>query len=283
MRLGRSRQSSNIEDRRRNGPRAGRAGIGLGTIVLALVALYFGVDPAVVLQMADQGASSPAPATQTTGAPTDAQGQFVSRVLGETEDTWRTIFNEQTNGRYRDATLVLYRGATPTACGTGQSAMGPFYCPADTRVYIDLAFFDQMASQMNAPGQFAQAYVIAHEIGHHVQHQLGTLERVNRQRAAASTSQANRLSVRLELQADCYAGVWAHHADAARQILEAGDIQAALDAASAVGDDTLQRRHQGQVVPDSFTHGSAQQRMQWFSRGLNSGQLQDCDTFSVSP
>jgi len=249
MRLGRSRQSSNIEDRRRNGPRAGRAGIGLGTIVLALVALYFGVDPAVVLQMADQGTSSPAPATQTTGAPTDAQGQFVSRVLGETEDTWRTIFNEQTNGRYRDATLVLYRGATPTACGTGQSAMGPFYCPADTRVYIDLAFFDQMASQMNAPGQFAQAYVIAHEIGHHVQHQLGTLERVNRQRAAASTSQANRLSVRLELQADCYAGVWSCRPTAMRA---SGPIMPMPPARSSRP--VTSRRHWTPPAPSVTTH-----------------------------
>lgn len=282
MRIGRSRKSQNIEDRREGGPRVGGGGkLGIGTLVLVLAALYFGVDPSVVLQMADapQTASQQQGAAKT-GAPTDAQGEFVARVLGDTEDVWRSVFETQTNGRYQDATLVLYRGATPTACGTGQSAMGPFYCPADAKVYIDLAFFDELANQMNAPGEFARAYVLAHEIGHHVQNLFGTLDRVNRERARLPQAASNRLSVQTELQADCYAGVWAHHAQAQRQILEEGDIERGLAAASAVGDDTLQRQAGGRVVPDSFTHGSSAQRMQWFSRGWERGRLQDCDTFS---
>ncbi|MEI2417474.1 neutral zinc metallopeptidase [Orrella sp. JC864] len=280
MRLDRSRRSRNVEDRRAGGPRMGGGRIGLGAIVLALVAMYFGVDPSVVLDLAQQQA--PQQTQGTAVPPDDAQAQFVATVLGETEDTWREIFQTQTTGQYQDTTLVLFRGATPTACGTGQSAMGPFYCPADRKVYIDLAFFDEMRSRLGAPGDFAQAYVIAHEVGHHVQNLLGTLGRVNQQRAQVSPSQANQLSVRLELQADCYAGVWAHHADAARQVLEHGDIEEALGAASAVGDDTLQRRQQGRVVPDSFTHGSSAQRMQWFQRGYETGRMKACDTFAAA-
>lgn len=281
MRLDRSRASRNVEDRRSAGPRMGRGSIGIGTIVLALVAMYFGVDPSVVLQMADgpatqsQSASTPVPAD-------DAQGQFVARVLGDTEDVWREVFRTQTNGQYRDAPLVLFRGATPTACGTGQAAMGPFYCPGDQKVYIDLSFFDELAGQLNAPGDFARAYVIAHEIGHHVQNQLGAMRRVDQIRTSGSQRDANAASVRLELQADCYAGIWAHHANAARQILEPGDLRAGLNAAAAVGDDTLQKRSQGYAVPDSFTHGSSTQRMQWFQRGYDSGRLRDCDTFAAA-
>lgn len=282
MRMDDSRESQNVEDRRSSGPSLGRGGsIGIGTIVLALVAMYFGVDPSVVLQMAD------GPATETSapaGTPIprdDPKAQFVARILGETEDTWNTVFAEQTNGAYQNPKLVLYTGATPTACGTGQAAMGPFYCPGDMKVYLDMAFFDEMKRKLNAPGEFAQAYVIAHEIGHHVQKQLGTLDRINAQRQRLPEVQANRLSVQIELQADCYAGIWAKRADAARHILEPGDIEQGMNAASAVGDDTLQRKAQGRVVPDAFTHGSSAQRVKWFKQGYEQGKLKACDTFSA--
>ena len=281
MRLDDSRESSNVEDRRGSGPRIGRGGsIGIGGIVLALVAMYFGVDPSVVLNMAEgpqtqQQESRPIPAN-------DPQAQFVARVLGETEDTWRAVFKEQTNGSYRDPGLVLFTGATPTACGTGQSAMGPFYCPADQKVYIDLSFFIELQKKLNAPGDFAQAYVIAHEVGHHVQTLLGTSAKVDQQRRQVSQQQANQLSVRMELQADCYAGIWANKAQAARKILDDGDIAEGMNAASAVGDDTLQRRSQGRVVPDAFTHGSSAQRVAWFKRGWESGQMRNCDTFAAN-
>ncbi|SAI65388.1 Predicted metalloprotease [Bordetella ansorpii] len=277
MRMDDSRESSNIEDRRGGGgPRLGRGSIGIGTIVLALVAAYFGVDPSVVLQMAE------GPAVQQTRQPaaTDPQTRFVARVLGETEDTWSTIFQQQLGRQYRPPTLVLFRGATPTACGTGQSAMGPFYCPADSKVYLDTGFFNEMSRKLGAPGDFAQAYVIAHEVGHHVQHLLGTADRVAQLRQR-NPAQANALSIRMELQADCYAGLWARRADQARHILEDGDIQEGLNAASAIGDDTLQRRSQGYVVPDAFTHGSSAQRVRWFKRGYDSGDLSQCDTFGA--
>lgn len=282
MRLNRSKTSSNIEDRRASGSRLRRGGgIGIGAIVLALVAAYFGIDPSVVLDMAQGPALETEPGAQSIPAD-DAQAQFVSRVLGETEDTWHAIFSTQTSGAYQEPRLVLFRGSTPTACGTGQAAMGPFYCPADGRVYIDLTFFGELEHKLGAAGDFAQAYVIAHEVGHHVQNLLGTSQRFQQAVRQASPSQANALSVRMELQADCYAGVWAHHAHAARQILEDGDIEEGLRAASAVGDDTLQRRAQGYAVPDSFTHGSSAQRMQWFRQGLQSGALRDCDTFAAA-
>ncbi|WP_341669274.1 KPN_02809 family neutral zinc metallopeptidase [Alcaligenes sp. SDU_A2] len=277
MRLDRSRSSRNVEDRRAAGPRGGRGKIGLGAIVLALVAMYFGLDPTMVLNLA-QGPVTQPPAQSVPA--NDAQGQYIAKVLGETEDVWRAIFQQQTTGQYRDPVLVLYRGATPTACGTGQSAMGPFYCPGDEKLYIDLGFFDEMERSMGVKGDFAPAYVIAHEVGHHVQNQLGAMRTLEQARRSGSQSRANQASVRLELQADCYAGVWAHHADAQRQILEPGDIQEALAAAQAVGDDTLQKQAQGYVVPDSFTHGSAKQRMAWFQQGYRSGQLQRCDTFN---
>ena len=279
MRLNRSRTSSNIEDRRSGGSGLGRGGsLGIGGIVLALVAIYFGVDPNVVLNLVDEPAST---TSASTVAPDDPQGQFVAKVLGDTEETWRSIFATQTNGQYPEPRLVLYRGATSTACGMGQAAMGPFYCPADQRVYLDLAFFDEMQRRLNAPGDFAQAYVIAHEVGHHVQNVLGIFEKHAAERQQPDRARANAVSVRMELQADCYAGVWAHHAQAQRAVLEPGDVEEALAAASAVGDDTLQRKAQGYVVPDAFTHGSAAQRMQWFQRGLDSGQLRDCDTFAA--
>ncbi len=280
MRMDDSRESRNIEDRRSSGPRlGGRGSIGIGTIVLALVAIYFGVDPAVVLQMAE----GPAPVEQQAPSQppaNDPQARFVAKVLGETEDTWSAIFQQNLNRQYVAPRLVLFRGATPTACGTGQAAMGPFYCPGDSKVYIDLSFFDEMERRLNAPGDFAQAYVIAHEVGHHVQHLLGISDQVDRLRQR-NPSQANALSVRMELQADCFAGLWARRADQARNILESGDVEEGLNAATAIGDDTLQKKSQGYVVPDAFTHGSSAQRVHWFKRGLDSGDLRQCDTFSA--
>ncbi|PJM90642.1 KPN_02809 family neutral zinc metallopeptidase [Achromobacter ruhlandii] len=282
MRLDDSRESDNVEDRRASAPRiGGRGTIGIGTIVLALVAMYFGVDPSVVLQMAEgppaqqqQGPAARPPAN-------DPQARFVSKVLGETEDTWSAIFQKDLNRQYVPPKLVLFRGATPTACGTGQAAMGPFYCPGDSKVYIDLAFFDELQNRFKAPGDFAQAYVIAHEVGHHVQHLLGISDQVDNLRRR-NPSQANALSVRMELQADCFAGLWAQRANAARNILESGDVEEALAAATAIGDDRLQKQSQGYVVPDAFTHGSSAQRVRWFKRGLDSGDLKQCDTFAAS-
>ncbi|AZS80706.1 neutral zinc metallopeptidase [Achromobacter spanius] len=281
MRLDDSRESNNVEDRRSRGPRiGGRGTIGIGTIVLALVAMYFGVDPSVVLQMAEgPPATQQAPATQPPA--NDPQARFVAKVLGETEDTWGAIFQKDLNRQYVAPKLVLFRGATPTACGTGQSAMGPFYCPGDSKVYIDLAFFDELQNQFKAPGDFAQAYVIAHEVGHHVQHLLGISDQVDQLRRR-NPAQANALSVRMELQADCFAGLWAQRANAARNILEGGDVEEALAAATAIGDDRLQKQAQGYAVPDSFTHGSSAQRVRWFKRGLESGNIKQCDTFGAS-
>ena len=282
MRFDNSRESSNVEDRRGGGggglPIGGR-GIGLGTIVLALVAMYFGVDPSVVLNQAVQ---APAPsASRPAGPPAnDAETVFIRHVLAETEDTWTQLF--RAGGKeYVEPTLVLFTGATRTACGVGQAAMGPFYCPADRKVYIDLAFYQELKTRFKAPGDFAQAYVIAHEVGHHVQNLLGISEKVQAARERASEREANALSVRLELQADCLAGVWAKNADAARGILEAGDVDEALSAATAIGDDSLQKQAQGYAVPDSFTHGSAEQRVRWFRRGMESGQLNACNTFQA--
>ncbi|MCM2572832.1 neutral zinc metallopeptidase [Achromobacter xylosoxidans] len=282
MRLDDSRESDNVEDRRASGPRiGGRGTIGIGTIVLALVAMYFGVDPSVVLQMAEgppaqqqQGPAARPPAN-------DPQARFVAKVLGETEDTWSAIFQKDLSRQYVPPKLVLFRGATPTACGTGQAAMGPFYCPGDSKVYIDLAFFDELQNRFKAPGDFAQAYVIAHEVGHHVQHLLGISDQVDNLRRR-NPSQANALSVRMELQADCFAGLWAQRANAARNILEGGDVEEALAAATAIGDDRLQKQSQGYVVPDAFTHGSSAQRVRWFKRGLEGGELKQCDTFAAS-
>ncbi|HEY9275388.1 MULTISPECIES: KPN_02809 family neutral zinc metallopeptidase [Achromobacter] len=282
MRLDDSRESDNVEDRRASGPRiGGRGTIGIGTIVLALVAMYFGVDPSVVLQMAEGPPAQQQQGPATRPPANDPQAIFVSKVLGETEDTWSAIFQKDLNRQYVAPKLVLFRGATPTACGTGQSAMGPFYCPGDSKVYIDLAFFDELQSRFKAPGDFAQAYVIAHEVGHHVQHLLGISDQVDNLRRR-NPSQANALSVRMELQADCFAGLWAQRANAARNILESGDVEEALTAATAIGDDRLQKQSQGYVVPDSFTHGSSAQRVRWFKRGLESGSIKQCDTFGAT-
>ncbi len=282
MRMDDSRESDNVEDRRSGGPRLGGKGtIGIGTIVLALVAMYFGVDPAVVLQMADGVAPQTQQAPATKPPANDPQARFVSKVLGETEDVWGEIFQNGLKRQYVPPKLVLFRGATPTACGTGQAAMGPFYCPGDSKVYIDLTFFDELKNRFKAPGDFAQAYVIAHEVGHHVQHLLGISEQVDNLRRR-NPAQANQLSVRLELQADCFAGVWANRANAARNILESGDIEEGLNAATAIGDDRLQKQSQGYVVPDAFTHGSSAQRVRWFKRGLDKGDVKQCDTFAAS-
>jgi len=281
MRLDNSRESRNIEDRRgRGGPIRAGGKIGLGGIVLALVAIYFGADPSVVLQnmLEPEPAEYSAPAQ---GPASDAESRFVSKVLADTEDSWGRIFQQKGWGDYRQPTLVLYTGATSTACGRGQAAMGPFYCPADSKVYLDLGFFRQMAQQLDSPGDFAQAYVIAHEVAHHVQHLRGITDQVDRLRQRGGAAQANQLSVRTELQADCLAGVWAHHSNEQRGTLEDGDIEEALTAAAAIGDDRLQMQSQGYVVPDSFTHGSSKQRVEWFTRGFRSGDTGQCDTFAA--
>ncbi len=289
-----NRQSENVEDRRDEGPAMGGGGfrfgggrgIGLGTIVIALVAGWiFGINPLTLLGVLS-GGGMPEQATVQQGPAQrppadDKMAAFVSTVLADTEDVWRSQFQAQ-GASYRDPKLVLFRGAVPTACGTGQAAMGPFYCPGDQKVYIDLAFYETMKSRLGAPGDFAQAYVIAHEVGHHVQALLGITEKVDAMRQRGSEAQSNALSVRLELQADCLAGVWANNAQRARQIIEQGDVEEALNAASRIGDDTLQRRSQGTVVPESFTHGTSVQRVGWFKRGMGSGSLRDCNTFDNS-
>src|SRR5690606_14420523 len=236
------------------------------------------VAPSIVLQ----NVAGPTVTEQSTQPPADTpQSQFVSKILADAEDAWGAIFQQNEWGAYRAPKLVLFNGATPTACGTGQSAMGPFYCPGDRKVYLDLSFFQQMAQELNSPGDFAQAYVIAHEVSHHVQNLLGVMDQVDQVRRGASATAANQLSVRVELQADCLAGVWAHHSDAQRNTLEPGDIEEALNAASAIGDDTLQKRGQGYVVPDSFTHGTSAQRVRWFNQGFESGSPAQCDTFGA--
>lgn len=277
MRLDNSRESRNVEDRRgRRMAIGGRGKIGIGTIILALVAAYFGIDPSFLLQ----GTAPPTGSSSSTPAAPTPESQFASKVLADTEDTWTVLFREQGFGTYQPPTLVLFTDVTPTACGTGQSAMGPFYCPADRKVYLDLGFFKQLSRDLNSPGDFAQAYVIAHEVAHHIQNQLGVMDQVEQLRRRADQRTANQLSVRVELQADCLAGVWAHHSHAQRNTLEAGDIEEGLNAAAAIGDDRLQRQSQGYVVPDSFTHGSSAQRVQWFTTGLRSGEIKQCDTFS---
>ncbi len=283
MRLDDERESSNVEDRRgsRGGLPIGGKGIGIGTIAIALVAMYFGVDPSVILNMG-QGLQQNAPVESKPIPADDPMAKFVAKVLGSTEDTWGKIFAES-GQQYPAPKLVLFSGQTPTACGSGQAAMGPFYCPGDQKVYIDLSFYQELKSRFNAPGDFAQAYVIAHEVGHHIQNLMGISDKVQQARQnARDEAQANQYSVRLELQADCYAGVWANHADGANRILEQGDVEEAMTAAAAIGDDALQKKAQGYAVPDSFTHGTSQQRMHWFNQGLSTGDIKQCDTFSVA-
>ncbi len=281
MRWKGGRRSSNIEDRRgARGPRL--LGGGIGTIVVVLIAMYFGVDPRPLLQVVESTGGGSSTGTQPTAEDlaNDPLADMISVVMADTEDVWNEIFAAQ-GRRYQEPTLVLFSGQTSSACGLGQAAMGPFYCPADQKAYIDLGFYDQMRTRFRAPGDFAQAYVIAHEVGHHVQNLLGISGRVHQMKQRVSKAEANALSVRLELQADCLAGVWANRADKARNLLEAGDVEEALNAASAIGDDTLQRQGGGTVVPESFTHGTSEQRQRWFRIGLSSGDPDRCDTFSV--
>jgi predicted metalloprotease len=281
MRFGDSDESDNIEDRRGSSGGIGGGTIGVGTLVLALVAWYFGLDPRPLLQhAANHPTATQQQAQPSQESPHEKQTRhFVAQVLGDTEKTWAEVLAAQ-GVRYVNPRLVLFRGATQTACGQGKAAMGPFYCPADQKVYLDLGFYDQLERRFNAPGNAAQAYVIAHEIGHHVQNLIGISGKVDRARQnAVSDKQSNALSVRLELQADCFAGVWFNQANRRHPILEAGDIDGVLTAASAIGDDTLQKESSGQVMPDSFTHGSSAQRTQWFRRGFDAGRIEACDTF----
>lgn len=282
MRLDQEQESQNVEDRRRMRPSRGVVGGGIGTVAVLLLALFFGVDPSILLQgvQETQIPETYSPQNQP-GGQDDEMRQFVARVLGSTERTWTEIF-AAAGQTYEKPTLVLFSGAVESACGFAQAASGPFYCGADHKLYIDLSFYRELRERFAAPGDFAQAYVIAHEVGHHVQNLLGIMNKVQGlQRRGGSQSQANALSVRLELQADCLAGIWANHAHRERNILEQGDVEEGLNAAAQIGDDRMQKRAQGYVVPEGFTHGSAEQRVLWFRRGIESGNLQQCDTFSA--
>jgi uncharacterized protein len=279
MRLDEEQQSTNVEDRRGMRMSPGLATGGIGTIAVVLIALFFGIDPSVLLQGNPGVDTTPPPQNQQIGS-NDEMREFVSRVLGSTERTWGEIF-ERSGRQYQQPKLVLFSGAVQSACGFARAASGPFYCPEDHKVYIDLDFYRELRERFRAPGDFAQAYVIAHEIGHHVQNQLGVMNKVQERRSRSNQAQANTLSVRLELQADCLAGIWANSANQERKILEEGDVEEGLNAAAQIGDDRIQRRTQGYVVPEGFTHGSAEQRVRWFRRGLESGDLRQCDTFSA--
>ena len=280
-----NRESDNVEDRRSGGGGGGLLGgrsIGIGTIVIALVGGWiFGINPMTILSLLSGGT----PTAQVQQGPAqrppadDRMASFVSTVLADTEDVWKVVFT-QGGSTYQEPRLVLFRGATATACGQGQAAMGPFYCPADQKVYIDLGFYETLQKKLGAPGDFAQAYVIAHEVGHHVQNLLGVLPKARaEQRAAGSKVAANRIQVRVELQADCFAGIWASRSEQRKQFLDPGDIDAALQTATAIGDDTLQRNAGQRPMPHTFTHGTSEQRSRWFMTGLQSGQMADCDTF----
>ncbi len=281
MRWDNERQSENVEDRRGFRVSRGIVGGGLGTIVLALVAMYFGLDPSILINQTQSPGVQSSPSVPRSPSPEEnSLAKFVSVVLADTEDTWNELFRLR-GKKYREPTLVLYSGAVDSACGFASAAVGPFYCPNDQKLYIDLSFYGDLKNKFGAPGDFAQAYVIAHEIGHHVQNLLGIADRVQSLRARAGQEEANKLSVMMELQADCLAGVWAYHAQKARHILEPGDMEEALQAASSVGDDRLQRQSRGHVTPDSFTHGSSAQRVSWFQRGIRSGDLDQCNTFKT--
>ena len=282
-----NRESDNVEDRRDGGGSGGGGiggrGIGIGSIAIALVASYFfGINPMTVLSLLSGGSPEP----QVSQAPAhrppadDHVAKFVSTVLADTEDVWKDVFTKG-GSAYKEPKLVLFRGSYPTACGQGQAAMGPFYCPGDQKVYIDLNFFETLKNKLGAPGEFAQAYVIAHEVGHHVQNLQGISGKMDQMRSRVSQTEYNALSVRLELQADCFAGVWANRAQESRKILEGGDIESAMNAAAKIGDDALQRAATGHVVPESFTHGSSAQRTKWFNNGLQNGSVKGCDTFSA--
>ena len=282
------RTSSNVEDRRGMGMPGGAGGLGIGTIVvLGLIGWAFGIDPRILIggaeMMAGGGSGYEQPQQQgRQGAPQDEMGRFAAAILGNTEDVWKDVLPKQTNRQYQPPKLVLFSDGTRSGCGAAQSAMGPFYCPLDQTVYIDLTFFRDMQRKFGTGGEFAYAYVLAHEVGHHVENQLGILPKVQDRQREVGRSEANQLSVRVELMADCLAGVWAHHSQAKWNSLEPGDIEQAIGAAQAIGDDRLQRKTQGQVVPDSFTHGSSAQRVRWLTKGLKEGSVQACDTFRAN-
>ena len=284
MKLDDEQESSNVEDRRGGG--MGRAGgIGIGTIAIALIASYFlGIDPSTVLNVAQQvqgpPSAQPGKPLDPANDPDAALKSEMRKVLHKTETSWNAIFS-QMNAQYRDPTLVLYSGRTPTACGAGEAAMGPFYCPGDQKVYLDMAFFREMEQRFRAGGDFARAYVIAHEIGHHVQKLIGITDETDKMRQRLSEKEYNRVSVKVELQADCFAGVWANHANRNKPFLDPNDVDEALRAANAIGDDMLQKQSRGVVVPDSFTHGSSAQRVRWFKTGFESGSMKSCDTFAA--
>ena len=275
------RKSRNIDDRR--GARGAGVKLGGGAIVIVIVGLLMGQDPMTILaNVLDSGSAPTAPTSHQTSAEEDELADFVSLVLGDTEITWPELMRQQAGQTYVAPTLVLFTDRVQSACGMQSAAVGPFYCPADQKVYIDLGFYAELSDRFGAPGDFAQAYVIAHEVGHHIQHLTGESTRVHRARQRVSEVEGNDLSVRLELQADCYAGVWAHHADRVRNVLEAGDVEEGLRAAAAIGDDTLQRNAGRAVAPESFTHGSAEQRVRWFRIGMERGDMNACDTFTVA-
>jgi predicted metalloprotease len=278
MELGDQRGSGNVEDRR--GVGLGVGGLGVGGVVVAIIAYFLGFDPQVAMDAANQIAPPRQEAAPKRDGPPDEMQVFVSKVLGSTEDVWTEIF-KRSGQAYPEPKLVLFTGATRTACGTGQTAMGPFYCPNDQKVYIDLAFYRDLRTRFHAPGDFAEAYVIAHEVGHHVQNLTGTMRKMDAMRARSGRAEANQASVRLELQADCYAGVWAYYAGS-RKLLDPGDLEEGLTAAAAIGDDRIQKQTQGTVVPESFTHGSSEQRVRWFKRGMDTGKVSACDTFSTA-
>ncbi len=283
-------ESSNIEDRRGMGGGGGRGlaigGGGLGTLVLILLVWLCGGDPRALLDQLGGGGTAPGvqqeqqPQNQSNQTQTDAQKRKISSVLKSTEDVWNQVLPQQAQVKYTEPRLVLFSGQTPSACGQASASTGPFYCPGDEKLYLDFAFFDELTRRFGAPGDFAQAYVVAHEVGHHVQDLLGTMDKVTRAQQQSSETQANQLSVRLELQADCFAGVWGKYVQQ-KGMLEAGDVEEAMKAASSVGDDSIQKQAQGYVVPESFTHGSAQQRMSWFTKGFQSGQISQCNTFAT--
>ena len=282
MRWKSGRRSSNIEDRRGIRLSRGVKGGGIGMLLLVIVALYFGVDPSVILQQSSEmrgGTSIQTIPVQPSTADNEL-ADFISVVLADTEDTWKVLFKQMAR-TYKEPNLVLFTGMVESACGYAQAAVGPFYCPRDKMVYIDLSFYRDLKNKMNAPGDFAQAYVIAHEVGHHVQKLLGLSDKVHAMRYRLSQKQYNNLSVRIELQADCFAGIWAHHAQKMRNILEPGDVEEALNAASMIGDDRLQKQSRGYVTPDSFTHGTSAQRVEWFNRGFQTGRINSCNTFKT--
>ncbi len=288
MRWQDERRSDNLEDQRRAIPAGAAVGGGVGTLIIVLVAIFLGADPRQVLNLLQANQRAAGPARPGAGAPArpfspaeEERKDFVAAILGSTEDVWNDIFRRK-GRQYQKPKLVLFSRHVESACGLASSAVGPFYCPGDEKVYLDLAFFDELQQRFHAPGDFAQAYVVAHEIGHHVQNLLGISEKVRARQQALGGVEAKRLSVRLELQADFFAGVWANHVQRTRKILDSGDIEDGLRAANAIGDDTLERETQGYVVPDSFTHGTSEQRMRWFRHGFDTGDVNQGDTFGAT-